>query len=83
MCIRDRLHAGADGPCHRHQSEPAGGRSLRSLQEPADRFGRQLVARGAGGEPHLAGEDVRRAHRLWPVSYTHLDVYKRQATRWC
>ena len=37
----------------------------------------------AGGVAHLAAALGRRhrVHRIGPVSYTHLDVYKRQAQR--
>ena len=53
-----RLYAGADGSRHRHQSDAAGGRPLRPVQELADRFDRELLARGAGRIPHIAGEDL-------------------------
>ena len=40
--------------------------------------GNGIVLPGAGGGQSLT---VTQQAALWPVSYTHLDVYKRQAQR--
>ena len=61
-----RLHAGVDGSGDRHQSDAAGRYSLRPVQEPADRFDRDLVTGGAGRQSHPSREHVFRARRLRP-----------------
>ena len=59
-----RLYHPADRSCPRFQSDPAKGRALRSVQGVAGGFDRRLVAGGDRRVAELAGEDVRRAHRL-------------------
>ena len=65
MCIRDR-----------------GGRLRRRPRRARGRRARGLRPQGpAPPEPGEVGVEVLRRHALEPVSYTHLDVYKRQLPR--
>ena len=88
MCIRDRLYADEHrGHTCGEQKRPAHHRGRRPEREGDLGAGGQCV-RGRGGHPMAAGraeahqrerrQRVFRKQSEGPVSYTHLDVYKRQ-----
>ena len=51
--------------------------------EAVERLGREQIERRGGADcgRFLKGIERNHKHGVDPVSYTHLDVYKRQATR--
>ena len=42
----------------------------------------QVITRFVLHNPSKYTEELLRYMLIWPVSYTHLDVYKRQVSRW-
>ena len=69
MCIRDRIRPGG------HVLDVACGRSGRHLRWLA---AQGFCLTGIDADPAAALDLPPRARVLVPVSYTHLDVYKRQ-----
>ena len=65
MCIRDRAHR------HLHRAHPGQLGHHERVHELAHRIG--------GHRHHRHRQHLGQGHGQDPVSYTHLDVYKRQA----
>ena len=72
QCIDNPLHVRVE------VTDNGGGIHPEDLPHIFERF-----YRGKDAKPDSAGIGLAMARAVIPVSYTHLDVYKRQVHEWC
>ena len=81
MCIRDRHYTPARS--HRRRIYTLLGGTIGNLENEPQFFRHALVAAAPGDlllmDFTLSATESTRPEEIKPVSYTHLDVYKRQA----
>ena len=92
MCIRDRAYTAGSNKDFLDPFKPVNPAEVRHLQGMLDAIHQQFIAAVKQGRGERLKDDPEvfsglmwtgeQSVSLGPVSYTHLDVYKRQAWKW-